>query len=416
MKIYIETYGCTANKNDENIMRGLLERHHHKLVSQIADADLLILNTCTVIQTTEQRMLSRLRVFKQTQKPLIVTGCMAAAQPQLIHSITPHALFLPPRSIHHIIDLINGTQPVMTETPKPLMPKHYDSITTPITIAEGCALSCAYCITKIARGNLHSFPQKDILTDITTALRHGCKELYLTAQDTAAYGLDTHTNLGVLLTNITQLLHTFRVRVGMMNPSTLKKNLTPILTAFAHSAIYKFLHIPVQSGDNDILAKMNRKYTIDEFMDIVTTFRLHYPNITIATDIITGFPSETEDQFNNTIALLETLQPDITNITRFSARPQTPAKTMKYRIPTHIVKQRSQQLSQLCSTISLAQNQRLIGTKSTLLLNEHGKHKTTIGRTETNKPVVLHHHLPLGEFVNVAITDSTPTHLVGNLI
>jgi len=416
MKVYLETYGCTANKADSNIIIGILKENKHKIVESMDQADLLILNTCTVIDTTEQRMLSRLREYKKTKKPIIVAGCMATIQQNTINSITPKARFLPPQHVNNIIDVIKNNKAQFTEENKTQLPKHYNDINAPIQIAEGCMQNCSYCITRLARGKLNSYPINEIKQDIKNALKQDCKEIYLTAQDTASYGLDVKTNLGELITAINEIKEDFRVRIGMMNPYTLQKNLQPILSAYNHQKIYKFLHIPVQSGDNHILQKMNRKYTIEEFKEIIKKFKTKYPNITISTDIIVGFPSETEKQFQNTIDLLKQTKPDIINITRYSARPYTKAKTMKNRIPTDIAKQRSTKLTKICKQISVENNKKHINKTYNILITEQTKNNISKGRTENYKPTVIKNNLQIGTFHQVKITNATNTHLVGNLI
>ena len=416
MKIYLEVYGCTANKNDASIARGLLEQHHHNLVDDLSKADILVLLTCTVIATTEQRMVSRLRVFQQTGKPVIVSGCMASVQQTLLHSIVPDARLLPPQIIHHIVDLVEENNVTFTPQEKTGFAKQYDEVIAPIGIAEGCAASCTYCITCHARGTLQSYSSEGIVHDVKAALAQGCKEIQLTAQDTASYGLDRGTSLCHLLRNLSHVHGDLRMRVGMMNPARVIPQLTDLVEAFNDKKIYKFLHLPLQSGDDEILRKMNRRYAVADVETIVRTFRKAYPDLLLSTDIIVGFPSETEEQFQHTLDLLEKLQPDVTNITRFSARPLTRAKTMKGRLPTKTVKQRSIKASELCPRLSLTQNRRHIGKHYTLLITEKGKHDSVVGRAENYKPVVIKGHLPLGSFVPVEIADAAPTHLVGRLI
>lgn len=416
MKVYVETYGCTANRSDESLLRGLLQQDHHDIVESIHAADILILLTCTVIGTTEQRMLSRLKVFQKENKRVIVAGCMPSVQPDLIKSVVPNAYLLPSQYTQYINDIINGKKPEFTETNKTLLPKSYTGVIAPISIAEGCMLSCSYCITHLAKGRLRSFPIEDIVADVRSALMQGCKEIQLTAQDTASYGLDTGENLGDLLTRVCAVNEEFRVRIGMMNPLTLKKHIDQILAAYAQPKIYTFLHLPIQSGDNDILTKMKRDYTVKDFIALVNRFRTLYPAGTLSTDIIIGFPTETEEQFHKTIDVLQKIQPDITNITRYSARPHTPAKTMNGRIPTHVVKKRSIVLSEICSNISKEKNQDLIGETYHVLVTEHGKKNTVTGRAENYKQVVVKESIPIGDVVHVEIIEAAPTHLVGKLI
>lgn len=416
MNVYLEVYGCTANKGDASLILGLLKENKHKLVEFIDDAEILIILTCTVIGTTEQRMLSRLRAFSKTDKKIIVAGCMASVQTSLIKSIIPDAKILPPQYSHHIIDLLNDKKVSFVEKNKTGFLKYFNGINAPISIAEGCMFSCSYCITCLARGKLKSYPINEILKDVSSALKQGCKEIQLTAQDTSSYGLDTNNNLGNLLSSIGKIKGDFRIRVGMMNPFTALKSLDSIINGYNDPKIYKFLHIPIQSGDNDILKKMKRKYTVNDFLKIVTKFRKNYPDITISTDIIVGFPSETDEQFKHTIDIIKDVRPDIVNITRYSARPYTKAKEINDRIPTDISKKRSKLLTNICSDLLKENNKRHIGKKYNILITEEGKKGTMVGRTENYKPVVIREKIDLGSFVNTIIEEATPTYLVGRLI
>lgn len=416
MRIYIETYGCTANKSDERLLVGLLEQQHHKIISNIDEADVLILLTCTVIGTTEQRMLSRLKVFKKTHKQIIVTGCMPSVQPDLIKSVVPDAALLPAQYIHYINDIIAGITPTFITKNKTSIPKNFNTIIAPIAIAEGCLLSCSYCITRVARGKLRSFPMEEIAADLCFALKQGCREIQLTAQDTASYGLDIGKNLGMLLQRVSLLEGEFRVRVGMMNPAIVRKNMDSILAGFQYSKIYKFLHLPIQSGDDEILRKMNRNYTVKEFLEIVEKFRNVFPNLTLSTDVIIGFPTETDLQFRHTIELLQKVKPDIINITRFSARPFTSAKSMEGRIPTHIVKERSIRITEVCKKMILEKNREHLGKKYSVLVTEQGKHQTFSGRAENYKQIILKEPIRIGDIVSIEVVETSLTHLVGRLI
>ena len=416
MKIYLEIYGCTANKSDASLIKGILKKESHEIVEKIDDADAIVILTCTVIGTTEQRMLSRLREFGKTGKKIIVTGCMATVQSELVKSIVPYARLLSPRYAYHILDVIDDKKVSFKTGNKTLLSKYYGDITAPISIAEGCRFECSYCITSIARGKLKSYPIDEIKQDVCSALRQGCKEIQLTAQDTSSYGFDLGYDLGDLLTGVCKHKGKYRIRVGMMNPYTALKNTDSIIKSFDDNKIYKFLHMPIQSGDNYILKKMNRKYTVDNFLEIIKKFREKHKDITVSTDIIVGFPTETDEQFQHTIDLLKKIKPDITNITRYSARPYTKSKSMEGRIRTDIVKGRSKLLTEICNKISLENNFNHIGKKYTLLITEEGKNNTIIGRTETYKPVVIKENVEIGNFIPVEITSSAPTHLFGMLI
>ncbi len=416
MKTFVEVYGCTANKADASLIKGLLLENNYTLVENSKDADIIIILTCTVIGTTEQKILSKLKKYKITGKTVIIAGCMASVQKEKIKEVLPAARFLPPQHSHQIIDLIKNKKTVFKDEVKTSFPKHFDSITCPIAIAEGCMFSCAYCITTLARGKLRSFPKDEIKKDVFFAVKNGCKEIQITSQDTSSYGLDTNSNLGELIKEISLIQGNFRIRIGMMNPFTCKKHIESIMDSYESCKVYKFLHIPFQSGDNYILEKMNRKYTVEDFIKIVERFRKKYPEITISTDVIVGFPTETDEQFKHTIEMLKIVKPDITNITRFSARPGTAAKKMKGRIDTKIVKERSKKLTDLCSKISYEKNKENINKTYKVLITEKGKNNTVIGRAENYKPIVLKKEIKIGELYKVKIIDCAPTYLVGSII
>lgn len=416
MKFYVEVYGCTANKSDANLVRGLIHNHtQHRLVSSIKDADVLIILTCTVISTTEQRMLHRIKELMQTQKKLVIAGCMASVQQQLLKKKFPTALLVSPRKIHLLFDLLAGRNKDESLNQKALAPKQCTGLIAPIAIAEGCLFSCSYCITNLARGKLFSYPYQAVFNAVNNAINQGCKEIQLTAQDTASYGLDQGLSLPGLLHRIVRINRDYMIRVGMMNPRTVKTILPDLIHSYKNDHIFSFLHLPIQSGDNTILQKMNRGYHVEEAIHIIKSFQAELPELTIATDVIVGFPTETEEQFQRTKQLLELIKPDVVNITRFSARPFTKAKTMSGRIPTEIVKDRSRQLTQFCSHLITEKNKGFIGKTLQVLTLKKGKENTFICRSMNYKPVIIQETAPLGEYRIVKITDATETHLVGML-
>jgi MiaB-like tRNA modifying enzyme len=419
MNIYLESYGCTANKSDTYLIISLLKKRSHKIVKEMENADIIIINTCTVINTTEQKMISRLKKFKKNNKKVIVTGCMASIQKDLIKSIISDVKFLDPKYSYNINDIIENKELSINKKNKTSYSKKYDNIVAPISISEGCKFSCSYCITTMARGELNSFPMKEIIKNVKSAITQNCKEIQITAQDTSSYGLDKNNSnydLGILLNNLGKLEGDYRIRVGMMNPFTLKQNIDSIINGYDNQKIYKFLHLPIQSGDNDILQKMNRKYKSEDYQIIINKFRNKFSNISISTDIIVGFPTESDKQFKNSIDIIKKLHPDIVNITRYSARPLTKAKKMKGRIDTNIVKNRSKKLSELCKIISYENNKKFIGNKFKILITEKGKNNTFIGRNDNYKPIILKENVKIGSFIDTEITEISPTYLVGTLI
>lgn len=416
MKLYIESYGCTANKSDESLIKGLIcKEPQHTLTSSIEKADVLIILTCTVIATTEQRMLHRIKRLVQTGKDVVIAGCMASVQQQLLKDHFPNACLLPPRKIHLLFDVLNNTKTDEEPAKKALAKKKYDDLIAPVLIAEGCRFSCSYCITHMARGRLVSYEKQDIVSLVKHALQQGCKEIQLTAQDTASYGLDTHSSLPDLLRLICGISGDFMIRIGMMNPRTAKNIISDLLPCYTNPCVYSFLHLPIQSGDNAILNQMNRGYLVQDALNIIKQCRTKHPHFTIATDAIIGFPTETEEQFKRTMQVLKDIKPDVVNITRFSSRPFTKAQTMNGRIPTEIIKDRSRQMTSLVNQITTLRNKEYMGKTMTVLPLKKGKQNTIIARSSNYKPVVIKDSVTLGKKRTVDIVDATEAYLIGTL-
>jgi len=419
MRFYFESYGCTMNHGESKIMQDMLRKEGHTIVSDLKNSDALVLVTCTVIETTERRMMRRLQTFSQTKKPVVVAGCMASVQKEQILDVNPNAIIFPPQSLGDIGKLIkelSKRKPISMkkmDVAKTEIKKTADTI---IPISSGCLGSCTYCITRIARGELRSCPPEILIDSMKKALTEGYKEIRLSSQDTAAYGADIDFNLPKLLKKIESLDGDFKVRVGMMNPENVIPILSDLIDAYKNQRIFKFLHLPVQSGSNKILEKMGRGYTINDFFNVVDGFRRYFPHITISTDVIVGFPQETEEDFNQTVKLIKKLKPDILNITRFSPRPKTPAMKMDNKIPSRIAKDRSRELTKIHMDISTKINRKFVGRKERILITEHGKNNTMMGRTDAYKPVILSEKVKLCDFVDVDITEAKEIYLKGTVL
>ena len=406
MRVYIETYGCAANQGDASIMQGILVEKGHQIVSDVEQADAIILNTCTVIDTTQQRMINRIKKLMGEGKTLIVAGCMASSQAEIVKKIAKDAILLPPRSVVYVDDALKGKDG-FSESLKAGIPRAI-KIKLNIPIADGCLYNCSYCITKIARGNLTSYPADLLVADIKKAVKEGCKEIRLTAQDTASYGRDIGRSLPELINMVANIEGEFRVRVGMMHPLSAYNILDDLLDSFNNKKVYKFLHLPLQSASPKILRKMRRGYTFEHFMEIIEAFRKKFVDITIATDVIVAFPGEEKEDFEHTLNALLEIEPDVINITRFSPRPGTDSWKMK-RMPTQIAKERSRILSSIAQEIAYKRNRKLIGKKvNALFLEEYKNWK--VGKTDSYKSV-FSKNASIGDFMKVKITDASPTHL-----
>lgn len=413
MRVYFETYGCTLNHGESRLMAQMLQERGHELVNDIEEGDVLVLVTCTVIKTTENRMIKRLKAFTSLDRQIIVAGCMASVQSKEIKEINPKAEILPPSRLREIGDVIEKFSKDVSRQESSNTPIYKDTDAI-VPIANGCLGSCTYCITRIARGSLRSYEIESITRNVENAISEGKKEIKITAQDTASYGRDIGKTLPELLEELTKIEGDFRIRVGMMNPDSALPILNDLIRVYRHEKIFKFLHLPLQSGDDDILRKMGRHYTVEDFKKIVRAFRNALPELTLSTDIIVGFPSEDEGKFLRSYECLKELEPDIVNITRFSPRPNTPAFNMK-KVHGRKVKEWSRRLTKLRFELSKRNLENYIGKEMRILTTEFGKDGAVIGRTDSYKTVVLKDKIDLGKFFKVRIVDASPIYLVGHL-
>jgi len=402
-------------------MLGQIAAAGHEVVSSLAEADVVIVNTCAVKGTTHRKMLCRLRELQNSNgKRMIVAGCLPLIDLKSVEQIGTFAGVISCKSVGEITDVLGrvaqGEQNVrrLEPTPceKPAMPKLRSSkVSAVITICEGCTSNCSYCSVKFARGELHSFDQHSILSEVRTAVDAGYRELLLTAQDTAAYGLDIGTNLPELLNSISSLEGKFKIRVGMMNPRNVKQILPELLEAYESDNVYKFLHVPVQSGDDGVLKAMQRGYTVEDFLKIVNEFRKSFTDLYLATDVIVGFPGEGNQEFVRTCELIEKVRPDKVNLTRFSPMPGTDASRMPRQDGREVAK-RSRLLGARCHEIGHEQNKRYIGQVLEGLVIEPGEKGGYVARLPNYKPVIIADG-GLGDFISIKIVEVRPTYLLG---
>ncbi|MCW4021436.1 MAG: radical SAM protein, partial [Candidatus Bathyarchaeota archaeon] len=239
----------------------------------------------------------------------------------------------------------------------------------------------------------------------------GVKEIWLTSQDSGAYGLDLETNLVELLRECCRVDGKFMVRVGMMNPDHVIQMLPEMIDAYKNEKVFKFLHLPVQSGDNETLRRMNRRHSVEEFKQIVRMFREEIPQITLSTDVICGFPGESREAFGRTLKLVEKVQPDIVNISKFHPRPNTPAERME-QIDASEVKTRSRKLTKTVKKVSFNRNRRWLNWEGEILVDEKGKDSSWIGRNFAYKPIVIRNGGNLiGRFLRVRVVEAFSTYL-----
>lgn len=406
------------NQADSDLIRGILRRYG--LSSSIEEAEIAVINTCGVIEFTERKILRRMEELKKMRKIVIATGCLTKIAKEKVSKICDASVS--PDNIHLIDEVVERV--LKGEKVELLSPQNIDkaclhgmkerlneNAIAIISISEGCLGKCSYCATKIARGHLRSFSPENIVSEIEDVVRRGFKEIQLTSQDTGAYGLDRGHTLVDLLERISKIEGEFRVRVGMMNPQHVIRILDDLINAFSSEKIYKFIHVPVQSGDNRVLEDMCRGYTVEDFLDIVRAFRKHFDDVVLSTDIIVGFPTESEESFWRSYELIKEVKPDIVNITRFSPRRGTPAAKMK-DIPDWIKKERSRMLTELTQKIGLENNIKFVGRRERVLITKKGKKNTLLSRTNSYRPVIIDKGR-IGEFIDVEICGAEFNYLKG---
>ncbi len=383
----------------------------HVRVDSVKDADIVILNTCTVVETTEKNMIRRMGDLKKAGKKVIVTGCMAKVQPKRIEIRLPDSVIIPPDRYDEFSDLVSDEFGCCDPVDSPSY-----GMSAILPIAQGCLGNCSYCITRFARGALKSYDENDLVKEFNAMIDAGTKEVLVTAQDTACYGRDTGTDLPYLIRRFLEKEGDYRLRIGMMNPNNLKPIVDDLLDTMEDRRVYRFLHIPVQSGSDTVLKNMRRRYTAEEFLSMVEHMRARYPDISISTDMISGFPGETDEDHRKSVELIRKLHADTVNITRFSVRPGTDAAKMKDQIQGNVSKERSTELTDTKMDVEYNVNKNLVGRRFRVLVTEKGKPGTVITRTENYRPVGIDEDIPLGTFLEVEVTDCASTYVTGKRV
>src|SRR3989338_2087438 len=359
--IYLDNYGCTANYDNGAIIAGLLVESGHSIVNDVEESDVVVINSCAVKNVTVNKIFSQIEYIKDNykDKKLVITGCMPVAEKDKLKNYMKEGIALvSTQNITEIPEAINkvlaNEQVILTNKRKEIklgLPKlNQDTKIASVQLAEGCRSFCSFCATKFAKGNLISYPKEKIIEEVKKYLKLGYKRINLTSTDNACYGFDLGYSIVDLLKEIDEIKGEFQVRVGMGNPEHVRKYVDELIEVYKSQKIMKFVHFPVQSGSNKILKEMKRNYKIEEFIEIVKKFRENIPGITISTDIIVGYPTETEEDFQQTIDLVKRLEFEVINISKFASRPRTLASKLK-QLPTQIIKQRSVKMTKLYKEI-----------------------------------------------------------------
>lgn len=422
--IYIDTYGCSANQNNSEIIAGLVTQNGYHITNNPEIADIHIINSCVVKGKTENKIKRKIQDLAKDNKQTIVTGCMPDSDSKSIQKLNPDALQLSNHNIKSINQLLKNESSLPIIQPKKIK-DHEEKVFLPkiplnklisITqILEGCLSSCSFCKTKLAKGDVFSYTQEKILKSIESDLQNGAKEVWLTSQGNECFGMDRgNQELPELINKITNLKHRFKLRIGMMNPKDVLPITDELIEAYKSEKVYKFLHLPVQSGSNKILKDMRRPYTIEEAKSIIEKFRIAFPNITIATDIITGYPTETEKDHQLTLTFIEEIKPDVLNLSKFSKHKKTPAENLK-DLPIETINKRNQETMRLHRDTALENKKKFLNKITKVLVNKKISSNLYESR-DKNYNIVLINSTEniLGKTIEVQITQLGVHHLIGS--
>ncbi|MFC7231520.1 tRNA (N(6)-L-threonylcarbamoyladenosine(37)-C(2))-methylthiotransferase [Saliphagus sp. GCM10025308] len=407
-RYHIETYGCTSNRGESREIERRLRDAGHYRVDGPETADVAILNTCTVVEKTERNMLERATELSEETADLFVTGCMALAQGEEFAGLDAQVLHWDevPTAV------TNGECPTTTPDAEPIL----DGVIGILPIARGCMSDCSYCITKQATGKIESPPIEENVEKARALVHAGAKELRITGQDTGVYGWDTgERKLHELLERICAIDGDFRVRVGMANPKGVHGIREELADVFAaNDELYDFLHAPVQSGSDDVLGDMRRQHQVSEYLEVVETFDEALGYWTLSTDFIVGFPTETDHDHEQSMALLRETRPEKINVTRFSKRPGTDAAEMKGLGGT-IKKERSKAMSELKLEIVGAAYEEMVGeTRENALVVEEGTGDSVKCRDSAYRQLIVRnaseYGLEPGQFVDLEVTSANTVY------
>ena len=419
-KIWVEAYGRSASFSDSEMISGLIVNGGHTLADSSEESDLNVIVTCSVKDATAAKMVHRIK--ESNSKPLVVAGCLPKAEQHTVEKFAENASLLGPNSIGKTLQVIKSTldgQKIIaledTDITKIGLPKiRLNSAIGIVEIASGCMSECTFCQTKLSKGDLKSYRIGDVVRQVKTEISDGCNEVWLTSTDNGCYGLDIGADLPELVNAVSEIDNKFFIRVGMMNPMYMPKIRDGLLKSFESTKVFKFLHVPVQSGSNKVLNDMKRGHTEQTFRDVTNKFRDKFEKFTISTDVIVGFPTETEEDFEATLKLLKETKPDIVNLSRYSQRPGTYAAEMR-QIDVTEVKRRSKTAYELINEISEENNKNWIGWEGQVIFDE--EHEDQIrGRNFAYKPIFVKEKPKIGQISTVKIIDSTTHSLIGQIM
>jgi tRNA-2-methylthio-N6-dimethylallyladenosine synthase len=433
-KLHLITYGCQMNEYDSERVAGLLRERDYELTDDAAAADVILLNTCAIREKAEEKVFSRLGELKRLKadRPDLVIGvmgCMAQLQNAGVFRRAPQVdLVFGSPAIARVGELVDRARherrPVLETGEAPLVkitakPPTADRLKAFVTVMEGCEKHCTFCVVPRTRGRERSHPPATVVTEIERLVAEGCREVTLLGQTVNAYGRDLTppTDLAELFARVNDVAGLERIRFTTSNPY----NLTPKLIRAMREVpkVCEWFHLPLQSGSDRILALMNRGYTRAQYLALIDALREAEPAMAFSTDIIVGFPGETEADFEATVEVVERVEYDNVFVFRYSRRPGTPAATMPDQVPDDVKAARNGRLLEAVQRVTAARGRLLAGRTMEVLVDGTSRKNPgeLSGRTRCNRVVNFdgQGRVGIGDIVHVRVTEALPHSLRGTL-
>lgn len=432
-KLHVITYGCQMNEYDSERVAGLLREQRYELTDDAADADLILVNTCAIREKAEDKVFSKLgelRALKAQRPELVlgVMGCMAQLQQGAVQKRAPYVdLVFGSPAVARVGELVDRVRrerrPVLDTAEAPLVkitarPPSASRLKAYVTVMEGCEKHCTFCVVPRTRGRERSHPPEAIVAEVRGLVADGCREVTLLGQTVNAYGRDLTppTDLAELFRRVNDVDGLARIRFTTSNPY----NLTPKLIAAMRDVpkVCEWFHLPLQSGSDRVLERMNRGYTRARYLDLIAALRDAVPELALSTDVIVGFPGETEADFEATLQMVERVQYDNVFAFRYSRRPGTPAAAMEDQIPEDEKARRNARLLTVVDRVTAARSARLAGQVVEVLVDGVSRRNPgeLSGRTRCNRVVNFDGTgTTLGDVVTVRVTEVRPHSLRATL-
>jgi tRNA-2-methylthio-N6-dimethylallyladenosine synthase len=433
-KLHLITYGCQMNEYDSERVAGLLKAQAWELTDSETDADLVLVNTCAIREKAEEKVFSKLgqlRLLKAQRPQLLVgvMGCMAQLHQREILRRAPGVdLVFGSPAIAKVADLVaavqRGHRPLLETSEAPLVkitakPDGVSRLKSYVTVMEGCEKHCTFCVVPVTRGRQRSHAPESVLAEIRGLVREGCREVTLLGQTVEMYGRDLTpaTDLAALLARVDEIPGLARIRFTTSNPFNFTTRLIRAIREVPK--VCEWVHLPLQSGSNRLLARMNRGYTRERYLELIAELRAAVPEVALSTDLIVGFPGETEGDFEQTLDMVERIGYDNVFVFRYSPRPGTPAAAMPDQLPLEVKAERNSRLLASATEIATARSQQLLGRTVEVLVDGQSRKsaREVQGRTRCNRVVNFeaHDEVAPGDVVPIRVTEVLPHSLRGTL-